>query len=215
MVAPLLVAKDLACERDDRMLFSRLGFELDRGEILQLSGPNGAGKTSLLRILASLFTGYSGTIQWRGENLARCLTEFQQDSLYLGHKSGIKPTMTAIENLRFLCGLGQRVSEQALMGALQEVGLAGYEHSYCRNLSAGQQRRVALARLYLSTHSLWLLDEIFTAIDLAGVKQFEALLLEKSRQGVAIILTTHHKLDIADVKELHLQHYAGGHAHEE
>jgi heme exporter protein A len=112
--------------------------------------------------------------------------------------------LTPLENLRFLIGLQQPILEDELWQALEKVGLAGYEHVLCRNLSAGQKRRVALARLYLSTAKLWVLDEIFTAIDKKGVAQLEALLEDKAQSGVAIVLTTHHELTMPSVKVVSL-----------
>lgn len=204
MSTALLSAEKLVCERDDRLLFSALSFELFSGDILRLEGPNGAGKTTLLRILSGLFSTFEGRVSWKGQNVSQCYSEFQQDLLFIGHKSSVKTTLTPLENLRFLMGLQQAIREDELWQALEQVGLAGYEHVLCRNLSAGQKRRVALARLYLSDAKLWVLDEIFTAIDKKGVAQLEALLREKARMGVAIVLTTHHDLAMPDVRLLRL-----------
>jgi len=204
MSTALLKADKLTCERDDRLLFSGLSFELFSGEVLQLEGPNGAGKTTLLRILGGLFSTFEGVVNWKGQDVRQCYSEFQQELLFIGHKSSVKATLTPLENLRFLIGLQQSVKEGALWQALECVGLAGYEHVLCRNLSAGQKRRVALARLYLSDAKIWVLDEIFTAIDKKGVAQLEALLVEKAQSGVAIVLTTHHELAMPGVRQLRL-----------
>lgn len=205
----LVKADNLFCERDDRLLFSGLSFDVFSGEILQLEGPNGSGKTTLMRILSGLFSSFDGKVLWKGVEVRHCQSEFCQDLLFLGHKSSIKTTLSPLENLRFLTGLKQACSEQDLLDALGRVGLAGYEYILCANLSAGQQRRVALARLYLSRARLWILDEIFTAIDKKGVAQLEALLAEKARAGVAIILTTHHALAMPNVRVLSLGQTAG------
>jgi len=204
MSTALLKANNLMCERDDRLLFSNLSFELFSGDILRLEGPNGAGKTTLLRILSGLFSTFEGGVSWNGQNVRQCYSEFQQDLLFIGHKSSVKTTLTPLENLRFLMGLQQPIMDDELWQALEQVGLAGYEHVLCRNLSAGQKRRVALARLYLSDAKLWILDEIFTAIDKKGVAQLEAFLREKARMGVAIVLTTHHELSIPGIRLLRL-----------
>jgi len=204
MGTALLKADKIVCERDDRLLFSGLSFELFAGEVLRLEGPNGAGKTTLLRILSGLFSTFEGCVSWNGQNVRQCYSEFQQDLLFIGHKSSIKSTLTPLENLRFLMGLQESIEDDELWKALERVGLAGYEHVLCRNLSAGQKRRVALARLYLSSAKLWVLDEIFTAIDKKGVAQLEALLTEKAQSGVAIVLTTHHELSMPDIKLLRL-----------
>ena len=204
MGTALLSANNLLCERDDRLLFSNLSFELCSGDILQLEGPNGAGKTTLLRILSGLFSNFEGQVCWNGQSTGECYTEYQQNLLYIGHKSAIKTTLTPLENLQFLLRLKESVAEEKLWQALEKVGLAGFESVLCKNLSAGQQRRVALARLYLSTAKIWVLDEIFTAIDKAGVAQLEALLAEKAKEGVAIVLTTHHELVLPNVRCLRL-----------
>ena len=107
-------------------------------------------------------------------------------------------------------GLQQSIGEEQIWQALERVGLAGYEHVLCRNLSAGQKRRVSLARLYLSDAKLWVLDEIFTAIDKKGVAQLESLLAEKALSGVAIVLTTHHELSMKNLKKLQLGQFIYG-----
>jgi len=200
----LLDIRGLCCERDDRTLFHDLDFSLASGEIVQLSGPNGSGKTTLLRIIAGLFLSYRGDVVWRGRPRDDNLSDFHQDVLYLGHRSGVKAALTPFENLRFLSGLHGEINTPELLSALERVGLAGYEHSPSRNLSAGQQRRIALARLFLSDASIWLLDEMFTAIDLDGVSWFEQFLTEQAGQGRGILLTTHHVLSISNVRRVQL-----------
>lgn len=194
----------LSCERDDRILFDNLNHDFSEGSITQLEGPNGAGKTTLLRILAGLYSSFQGQVFWADKPLDQARIEFNQQLLFIGHKSAIKAGLTPLENLKFLTGLQQRVDLPVLMQALELAGLYGYEDVLCRNLSAGQQRRVALARLYLTGARLWILDEIFTAIDKTGVAQLELFLSEQAAKGVTIILTTHHQLAIPDVEILRL-----------
>ena len=205
MVDTVLTVTNLYCEREDRTLFSGLEHNFQQSTITQLEGPNGAGKTTLLRILAGLFSSYEGDVQWQDQPLYVNRLAYQAQLLYIGHKSAIKTSLTPLENLRYLLSLKQTIVEDDLWSALREVGLEGYEHVLCRNMSAGQQRRVALAQLYLSTAKVWILDEIFTAIDKQGVAQFERLLLEKARNGVTIILTTHHQLSLPELRILSLQ----------
>lgn len=204
----MLSITKLMCERDDRVLFQSLDYRFPSGSITQLEGKNGAGKSTLLRILAGLYTSYAGKVLWGDSLLSSSKIEFNSQMLFIGHRSAIKSTLTPLENLRFLMGLQQSFTEEALFEALDKVGLFGYEEVLCRNLSAGQQRRVALARLYLTNASVWLLDEIFTAIDKEGVLQLESFLYQKARAGVTIILTTHHQLDIPGLQTLNLGHYA-------
>lgn len=196
MTGSLLEVRNLRCERDYRLLFEALNFSLDPGQVMQVAGPNGAGKSTLLRFLCGLSNAYQGEIFWRGELLPAVLTLFRSELLYLGHAPGVSLALTPLENLRWYFGLNQRVDDDGLWRALDQVGLAGYETVPAYRLSAGQQRRIALARLRLSTVPLWILDEPFTAIDLAGVGELEAILADYARSGGAVILTTHHALNI-------------------
>ncbi len=192
----LLRAESLFCERDERVLFEDLAFSINAGEIVQVEGPNGSGKTTLLRILSGLSGAYEGRIYWKGEPLSSARIDFLSNLLYLGHKPGVKAILTPVENLRALMGMRQGVTDGEIYHALEKVGLYGYEEVPCHNLSAGQHRRVALARLYLSNDAIWILDEAFTAIDKAGVKALESLLADRAQQGGAVILTTHHELKL-------------------
>lgn len=194
----------LACERDDRWLFQRLSFRVNPGEIWQVEGPNGSGKTTLLRILAGLLEPQAGEVLWQGKSVNHLRANYHQSLLYVGHQVGVKAHLTPIENLTWYLRLYGDVSNQSIMEALSQVGLAGYEDVLCHHLSAGQQRRVALARLQLASQSLWILDEPFTAIDKSGVAALEQLLLVKAKQGKAIILTTHHQLSLDYPKLNHL-----------
>jgi heme exporter protein A len=206
---PLLEIDNLSCERDDRQLFSRLNFQLFAGDLVQIVGPNGAGKTTLLRALTGVSTDYDGEIYWCGHSVRRRRYDFLADLLYLGHSPGIKKALTPAENLHFYSTLagGYQSPVNELLAA---VNLAGYEDVPCYQLSAGQQRRVALARLYGSKARLWVLDEPFTAVDKAGVAALERRLGEHLAQGGSVILTTHQTLNMAQVRELDLKDFAGG-----
>ncbi|EBC0441298.1 cytochrome c biogenesis heme-transporting ATPase CcmA, partial [Salmonella enterica subsp. enterica serovar Taksony] len=161
----MLEARDLYCERDERTLFSGLSFTVEAGEWVQVTGGNGAGKTTLLRLLTGLARPDGGEVYWQGEPLRRVRDSFHRSLLWIGHQPGIKTRLTARENLHFFHpGDGARLPE-----ALAQAGLAGFEDVPVARLSAGQQRRVALARLWLTRAALWVLDEPFTAIDVNGV----------------------------------------------
>ena len=194
MTNPLLEAVSLACERDWRMLFERLELQLVPGEMLQVVGPNGSGKTSLLRLLAGLMQPTAGEVRLFGRALSEQRTELARNLLWIGHAAGIKGLLTAEENLTWLCALHQPASREAIWQALAAVGLRGFEDVPCHTLSAGQQRRVALARLYLPGPTLWVLDEPFTALDKAAVAQLEQHLAAHCERGGLVVLTTHHEL---------------------
>lgn len=192
---PFLQADDLACERDWRMLFEHLNVHLHAGDMLQISGPNGSGKTSLLRLLAGLMQPTAGQVLINGEPLAERRAQFTSNLLWIGHAAGIKDLLTPLENLTWLCALHQPAEPAALWQALEAIGLRGFEDVPCHTLSAGQQRRVALARLYLDSPPLWILDEPFTALDKQGVAQLEEHLAGHCERGGMIVLTTHHTLN--------------------
>lgn len=202
MSEPLLQAVDLQCERDDRELFRALNFTIAAGTLTRVEGPNGSGKTTLLRILAGLNDSFSGRLLWQGEPRDARREEFLRNLLYIGHRPGIKPLLTPIENLRGLLAGRQQVADTVLRQALEGTGLAGYQDVPCRNLSAGQQRRVALARLLISDEPLWILDEAFTALDFHGVEGLERLLVERAANGGAVVVTTHHDLRLPDIHRI-------------
>jgi len=206
LTSPLLEAVALTCERDWRMLFERLELQLEPGEMLQVVGPNGSGKTSLLRLLAGLMQPTAGEVRLQGRALTESRTDSALNLLWIGHAAGIKGLLTAEENLTWLCALHEPASREAIWQALAAVGLRGFEDVPCHTLSAGQQRRVALARLYLPGPSLWVLDEPFTALDKAAVAQLEQHLAAHCERGGLVVLTTHHELTVkpAGYRELDL-----------
>lgn len=194
MTEAYLETVDLACERDWRLLFERLNVRVQPGDMLQVSGPNGSGKTSLLRLLSGLMHPSAGDVLIKGQSIQQQRGELTRNLLWLGHAAGIKGLLTAEENLSWLTALHQGASRQRIWQALADVGLKGFEDVPCHTLSAGQQRRVALARLYLDAPALWILDEPFTALDKHAVAQLEHHLARHCEQGGMVIFTTHHHL---------------------
>ncbi|WP_445619803.1 cytochrome c biogenesis heme-transporting ATPase CcmA [Kushneria sp. Sum13] len=189
----------LGCERDERWLFSDLDWQIGPGELWRIEGPNGSGKTTLLRILSGQMADYTGTLSWHGEKLSRCREAFMASMLYIGHRPGVKKALTALENLDWYQAMsaveeggGARARRDACFQALEAVGLAGFEETPVEALSAGQQRRVALARLALGHQRLWILDEPFTAIDRDGVRQLERWMMAHCEAGGSVVVTSHH-----------------------
>jgi heme exporter protein A len=196
LVILMLDCKNLTCVREDQILFQNLTFNVQAGEILQIEGENGVGKTSLFRLIIGLSLPYSGEILWQKKStlLERC--SFHQKLLYLGHKSGVKAELSALENLQFFQKMYPSYDGVDLCDVLAKVGLVGYEDVLTGQLSAGQQRRVALARLWLNDCPLWLLDEPFITIDKSGVAVLEKLIVEHAKNGGLVVLTTHQDLKI-------------------
>ncbi len=204
---PLLNAEQISCIREDRILFEHLNFSINSGDIVQVAGPNGAGKTSLLRILAGLSSPYQGRIYFNEQDINQHREYYNEHMLYIGHLSGIKGEMTVQENLLFNATL-HGANRQPIETVLSEVDLLGFEDTLASHLSAGQQRRIALAQLWLSTAQIWILDEPFTALDKYGVSKLEQLILAHTAKGGCIVLTTHQDLNIADnlVKKITLNY---------
>lgn len=193
--APLIHAKNLTCIREDRVLFESLNVDVFPGDIVQIEGPNGAGKTSLLRILAGLSQPYEGDIYFQDDLVADKREAFHENMLYLGHLPGVKGEMTAQENLEFNLALHGLNSDDA-ENTLAEVNLLGFEDALASHLSAGQHRRISLARLWQSQSKIWILDEPFTAIDKLGVQKLEQLFVKHAQNGGCVILTTHQDLSL-------------------
>ncbi|MEI8609668.1 cytochrome c biogenesis heme-transporting ATPase CcmA [Enterovibrio sp. Hal110] len=187
----MLEVRQLSSIRDERVLFEDLNFTVSPGDLVQIEGPNGAGKTTLLRIIAGLGLSESGDVLWNGSSVTKSREEFYSDLLFLGHSTGVKRELTAYENLAFYQKMHGTPDEDRLWDALAHVGLAGREDVPAAQLSAGQNRRVALARLWVSESLLWILDEPLTAIDKQGVKVLEQLFQKHVDNGGIVLFTTH------------------------
>lgn len=194
-----LKVDSLCCVRGDRTLFRDLSFSLGAGELLHLKGRNGTGKTTLLRALAGLLLPESGEIRWNDRPIRRLREEYARHLLFLGHLNGIKGDLTAVENLRIAATLdGHRLDEQRAWRILGDIGLRGHEDLPSKHLSQGQKRRVALARLFANDARLWILDEPFTALDVAAVELLQEVILRQIGQGGMVVVTTHQAVGLID-----------------
>ncbi len=205
MSAPLLSASGLGFLRNDQRIFGPLDLQVSVGEALLVEGENGAGKTTLLRVLAGLLPAASGTIEIRGRPADRFA--IASNVLLLGHLLGHKGELTSLENLRFAIGLFGRREDADPERAMARVGLAGYEDHPARLLSAGQRKRLALARLRVLPAPLWLLDEPFANLDLDGIALVNRMLDEHLHSGGAALVTSHgaYKLDSLRTRSLRLE----------
>jgi heme exporter protein A len=194
----LLEVSQLHLWRGDRHLLRGLQFQVDAGQLLQLLWPNGTGKTTLLRCLAGFLHAEQGVVRWQGADVEQDRDAFHWDLAYLGHESALKGDLSAIENLRYACALRLPQGDGPLRAALDQAGLGAIDPSLpVRSMSAGQKRRVALARLSLWGARLWLLDEPATNLDAAGQGVFEKLLGAHLAGGGCAIVATHRAIDLA------------------
>ncbi|OBX02531.1 cytochrome c biogenesis heme-transporting ATPase CcmA [Gallibacterium genomosp. 1] len=198
----------LSCQRGERVLFNDVNLCFQSGDFVQIEGHNGVGKTTLLRALSGLSRPREGQVLWNNEPIFQQQEEFNQNLLFLGHHSGTKPELSAWENLRFFQKTtNSRQQVEILWETLQVVGLLGYEDIPANQLSAGQQKRVALARLWLSTAPLWILDEPFNTIDKRGVQVLTNLFEFHINQGGIVIITSHQDVPSRLVQKVQLEKY--------
>ena len=200
-----LEARDLRCDRGPVTLFKEISFSIASGEWLALRGSNGSGKTTLLRCVAGLTRPDAGEVLWAGRRVSTDPARFHKALCYAGHLPGIKDDLTAEENLAGLLALrGIEADGEARRAALARVGLEKRRHLPARRLSAGQRRRIGLARLALDRAPLWALDEPLTALDDEGQRLFERLLADHISGGGMALIATHHPLAPAPARELRL-----------
>ena len=199
-----LELRQLECVRGRRSLFKGLNLNVLPGHLLRLQGANGAGKTSLLRMMCGLLAPAHGEVLWRGQRLTALREEFGKQLVYLGHAAALKDDLSVLENLVAASVLGGRsVSAPQATAALAAAGLRGREHAPARVLSQGQRKRVALARLVLSSESpLWVLDEPFNALDTAATAWLLGLITEQVGRGGIVVLTSHQSVGLSDALPL-------------
>lgn len=205
-----LIVENVAFERNNYFLFEKINFSLQAGELIQLRGANGSGKSTLLRILAGFIEPQMGTVICDNQSIFEQLDHYQQQLHYVGHQNGIKPNLTVFENLRLSCALAM-IKTADIEKVVERVGLASLLHKPALQLSAGQSRRLSLARLLLNQIPLWILDEPTTALDADGQKLLTELLNEHlSAKGSAIVATHQHlnltrEMQIIQLGEHHAQ----------
>jgi len=196
-----LEVKNLQCIRGDRELFTDLSFHLEANQLMMLEGQNGSGKTTLLRALCGLYLQEQGEVLWNGVPIKKQDEDYRRELLYLGHLNGIKADLTVLENLRVNSALsGDKPSTDTLMDALDTIGLYAFEDFPTSQLSQGQKRRVALARLLISKAKLWILDEPFVALDVAAVELLQSIIAKHVENGGMVILTTHQEVPLTSGK---------------
>jgi heme exporter protein A len=208
-VLPLFSAHNLSVSKRDRLLFDNINFSVDESEILYVKGPNGAGKTSLLRVLTGLVVADQGQVFYRQCNIMEDREHFNRNLIYFGHLLGVNSTLTARENLAFWCTQHQvNVDSQKILDVLAVLGLVGLEDMAVHNLSAGQQRRVALARFWLKKDAdIWILDEPFTALDVQGIALLNQQIIGHLQRKGGVIMTSHQEIELEyPTKELILEY---------
>ncbi|MGB6306604.1 MAG: cytochrome c biogenesis heme-transporting ATPase CcmA [Steroidobacteraceae bacterium] len=182
--------------RGDRHVLKGVSVSLGPGQLVHVSGPNGTGKTTLLRVICGLLRPEQGAVSWRGQPISSVRDEYQASLAYASHEPALKGDLTALENLRFAVGLKRRVSAGELRTSLEQTGVGACADLPARVLSAGQRRRVAMARVLAMSASLWLLDEPFTNLDAAGADLMSSLLRWHVSAGGFAVVVAHQDLSL-------------------
>ncbi len=194
---------ELACSRNDRVLFSRLGFQVDAGQMLIIEGANGSGKTTLLKTLCGFIVPDEGEVLWCGTDIRACMDDYLGGMHYVGHNNGIKAGLSCAENLNLACVLAASAGPVDIAGILRQYGLEQYTDTPAQMLSSGQRRRLALARLSVSeAGGIWILDEPYTSLDEKGKGYMRGVFSIHLERGGIIVVTSHEPLGLSAVNPL-------------
>lgn len=203
LASAVFAGHGLAARRGDRRLFAGLSFALDRGAALIVRGPNGIGKSTLLRLMAGFGRVAAGRFTWDSRDIADNIDWHRARVQYVGHQDALKPALTVLETLQFWCDLVGDDDRDA-KSALSELGIAQSAHLPCRFLSAGQRRRLCLARLLVSSAPLWLLDEPVVGLDQEAIEIVTAMVERHRQSGGMVVLSTHQEIGLAQPQTLML-----------
>lgn len=205
---PVFTGSELTCLRGDRLVFTGLEFRIAPGDALVLLGPNGSGKSSLLRLMAGLLRPFRGALAWDGAPVTDDPDGHRARIRYVGHLDAVKPVLSALENLTFWAMLGGAEDPRgAALTALDRLGVPQIAAVPGRYLSAGQKRRLNLARIMAAPAALWLLDEPTVALDRAAIALFEEIIAEHRAGGGMVAVSTHTDIALPGAAELHLDDF--------
>ena len=203
--ALVLEARGLRCVRGERELFTNLHLRVAAGNCLHVRGENGVGKTSLLRLLTGLSKPESGDVLWGDQSITLDPIAYHRELLFLGHRDALKEDLTALENLQMYAALDDvSLSQEKALATLARFGLRGRENLPVNCLSAGQKRRILMARMLTRQAKLWILDEPFNALDIQAVHELQNLITEHLSAGGLVVLTSHQEVSIPNVQVLEL-----------
>jgi len=203
--ALVLEARGLQCVRGERELFNNLHLRSESGNCLHVRGENGVGKTSLLRLLTGLSKPESGEVLWGDQSIGLYPVAYHRELLFLGHRDALKEDLTALENLKMYTALDDvSLSQEKALATLYRFGLRGRENLPVNCLSAGQKRRVLMARMLTRQAKLWILDEPFNALDIQAIQELQNLIMEHLAAGGLVVLTSHQEVGIPNMQVLEL-----------
>ncbi len=200
----LIKIRNVSFKRDRRFIFKGVNLTLGRGEALHLMGPNGCGKTTLIRVMTTLLNPSAGNIYYLDKDVNEVRYQYLSELLYIGHKPAVKLWLSVEENLAWMAASEGIRDRDLVLSALDSMGLAGFNARLCHQLSAGQIRRVALARLMLTKRKIWLLDEPFSTLDAEGTFFITNFLQEHLNREGAIFVTSHQDIELSSMRRYDL-----------